>query len=160
MSASRLALLIEDDPVWARQLEITLSEYFVTDVYRTLTEGLDAMEALEPDVIVLNLNLPDSRGTATLVEVQERHPNLPIIVCSGFAEDAAVIRAGAVGVIHKDTFMPAEAIRTVEIGIGLHEVRPHFERANRKIDEALAALPILGELAPKVSKNFKERPYL
>lgn len=46
----------------------------------TLQEGLDHLGKGEVDAVLLDLNLPDSRGVETVVRLRERAPSLPIVV--------------------------------------------------------------------------------
>ena len=65
-----------------------------------------ALLAEQPDValILLDLSLPDRDGLGLLAELRARHPGISVVVLSGFADRANVMRAldlGALGFIPK-----------------------------------------------------------
>lgn len=65
-----------------------------------------ALLAEHPDIalILLDLSLPDRDGLALLAELRMRHPGIPVVVLSGFADRANVVQAldhGAAGFIPK-----------------------------------------------------------
>ena len=74
-------------------------------------EAADAAQAVallaeQPDIalILLDLSLPDRDGLGLLTELRARHPGISVVVLSGFADRANVMRAldqGALGFIPK-----------------------------------------------------------
>jgi len=65
-----------------------------------------ALLAEQPDIalILLDLSLPDRDGLGLLAELRARHPGIAVVVLSGFADRANVMRAldlGALGFIPK-----------------------------------------------------------
>jgi DNA-binding NarL/FixJ family response regulator len=51
---------------------------------RRLEEGLDHIEKSGADVLLLDLNLPDSFGLDTFLKAKERAPQIPIVILSMF----------------------------------------------------------------------------
>ncbi len=90
-------LLIEDRPGDARLIELMLSEVRENTFEILHADRLDAGLALcdlEPvDIIILDLSLPDSTGIDTFLKVHAQHPNVPILVLTGFADEDLAIRA-------------------------------------------------------------------
>jgi sigma-B regulation protein RsbU (phosphoserine phosphatase) len=89
-------LLIEDnqgdaDLVRLRLVEST-SDLEVSYADR-LSTGLAAMAVEPPAVVLLDLNLPDSRGADTFREVLERAPHVPVVVLSGRDDEELAITA-------------------------------------------------------------------
>ncbi|MEO5345925.1 MAG: response regulator [Magnetococcus sp. YQC-9] len=77
-------LLIEDHPSEAQLIRELLEEnpqdcYRVTHV-DTLSHGLLALSRGHFQVVLLDLNLPDSLGMETLHAIREHHPQLPIVI--------------------------------------------------------------------------------
>ena len=77
-------LLVEDVPLLAKIAEQMLKKapanrYSVT-VKATLAESIAALKSADFDVVLLDLNLPDSKELATLTAVVEVAPEVPIIV--------------------------------------------------------------------------------
>ena len=89
-------LLIEDnqgdaDLVRLRLVEST-SDLEVSCADR-LSTGLAALAVESPAVVLLDLNLPDSRGADTFREVLDRAPHVPIVVLSGRDDEELAITA-------------------------------------------------------------------
>ena len=92
------ALLIEDDPDDILLLKDTLAEVGLgkikLDYSDRLSRGLIQLSGQTYDVILLDLNLPDSRGLDTLMTTIKRFPKIPVVVLSGLADDVTTTRSG------------------------------------------------------------------
>jgi two-component system, NarL family, invasion response regulator UvrY len=67
-------------------------------------EALDKVRALELDVVILDLSLPDRNGFDVLRQMQALRPALPILILSMHAEEEYAVRAfraGAAGYLTK-----------------------------------------------------------
>jgi DNA-binding NarL/FixJ family response regulator len=80
-------LLIEDNPddVFLLKDALQMLDDMETDLFETdrLAAGLILVKEARPDVILLDLNLPDSRGLDTFVSLLEAAPDIPIVVLTG-----------------------------------------------------------------------------
>jgi len=81
-------LLIEDNPGDALLLSEILSEiknspFELIRVAEQLSAGLQSIDSEKPDLVLLDLSLPDSHGIKTFRQVRNHAPQLPIIVLSG-----------------------------------------------------------------------------
>lgn len=95
-------LLVEDNPSDARLVRELLREPGSTPVAVTLAERMDAaVEHMRHEgfgAIILDLNLPDSRGLETLSRAHQEASDAPILVLTGFDDEelaAAAVRSGA-----------------------------------------------------------------
>lgn len=95
-------LLIEDNPGDARLVRAMLDEAagfsFDLTVARNLAEGLDRLRRSPPDVVLLDMLLPDSRGFETFERVSRADPRAPVIALTNLADEAlgaAAVRNGA-----------------------------------------------------------------
>jgi len=81
-------------------------------------ELLDALANKHVDLLLLDLNLGDINGLATIEEIHTRHPSLPILVLSAYPEEVYALRAfksGARGYLNKSVVSSEliDAITTV-----------------------------------------------
>jgi two-component system, cell cycle sensor histidine kinase and response regulator CckA len=82
-------LLVEDDAAFAGFLGIALRtgvEPAAVDAAGDLISALEQIRQTRPDAVVLDLNLPDSEGLATLRAVLAAAPQMPIVVLTGVAD--------------------------------------------------------------------------
>jgi signal transduction histidine kinase len=96
MNNSKHVLLIEDNPGDADLIRLRLveskSDVDVACVDR-LSEGLEQISQDPPAVVLLDLNLPDSRGAATFRNVLNKAPGVPVVVLSGQDDEELAVRA-------------------------------------------------------------------
>lgn len=90
-------LIIEDDHTIGEMLRLYFEEEgYLAARAETAQEGLSSLTAFGPDVIILDLILPDAQGTA-LCAIFREHTAVPIIVVSMKNETAARIQALTAG---------------------------------------------------------------
>src|SRR5215208_1980867 len=93
------ALLVEDNPGDARLIREMLRDarggaHIVLEHADRLATGLDhAAGADPPDVVLLDLSLPDSHGLETFARLREAAPALPVVVLSGLADESVALGA-------------------------------------------------------------------
>jgi len=94
-------LLIEDNPGDVRFIQVSLSEVnnfrFSLDHVSELKKGLELFDEKDFDVVLLDLALPDSMGLKTLAKVQDKVPNIPIIILTGNDDEEVILRAAQSG---------------------------------------------------------------
>ncbi|HEY3063585.1 MAG TPA: hybrid sensor histidine kinase/response regulator [Chloroflexota bacterium] len=90
------ALLVEDNPGDARLIrEMLGSDARAVELAHTdhLAAGLAMLESDRPDVMLLDLSLPDSQGIATFQTAHTAAPGVPIVVLSGLDDEELAMRA-------------------------------------------------------------------
>jgi len=97
----REVLLVEDNRIDAQLIRrllrrVSTSYYRITHV-RTLNDAVLSAEELSPDVILADLNLPDSRGTDTVTSLQTAYPDIPLIIVSAWEDEAVSLRSVKAG---------------------------------------------------------------
>jgi two-component system, OmpR family, KDP operon response regulator KdpE len=115
-SETRHILVVEDDDHTAEAMALLLGDagYYAT----TVTMGADALNEITanpPDLILLDLHLPDIHGISVLKQVRERS-FIPMIVISGFTqhkEKVSALEAGADDFLTKP-FSPDELLARVK----------------------------------------------
>lgn len=68
-------------------------------------EALDKLRTAQCDVLLLDISLPGKSGVDVLRTVRQRHPDIKVLILSGFPEESyalAMIRNGASGYLCKD----------------------------------------------------------
>jgi two-component system response regulator DevR len=101
----------------------------------SVAEALARVPAVRPDVIVVDMRLPDGDGAELCRWLRDRMPGLRCLVLTSFSEQDALeaaVRAGASGFLLKQVRGPAlvSAVRTVAAGGTLFdEVAPTVPRA-------------------------------
>lgn len=90
-------LIIEDEPSYLEALQITLEpEGFAITPAPDARSGLTAIEANLPDVILLDLMLPDLSGLDVLRRVRQKS-DVPVIVVSAKSAEADIVTALELG---------------------------------------------------------------
>jgi PAS domain S-box-containing protein len=94
-------LTVEDDVLDRKQLERFLSKSarptFEIKHTEYLRNALELLDKDDFDVVLLDLNLPDSNGLDTLVKVIERHPRIATIVITVLESEEIGLKAVAEG---------------------------------------------------------------
>src|SRR5208282_1807361 len=115
-------LLIEDDAEQASFLSEFLTEpneenvHFNFKTTDSLASGLEELKYNVCDVVLLDLNLPDSRGIETFVKVASQAPRLPIVPLTGYGDERLALEAmslGAQDYLVKGSFSPAVLKRAI-----------------------------------------------
>ena len=94
-------LLIEDDPGDALLVAEMLDEQgFNVNLFTAsrLSEGIDYLGHHDFDVVLLDMNLPDSNGFSTMTRLLEAAPTTPVIAMTGLSDESfgiAAVKSGA-----------------------------------------------------------------
>src|SRR5215469_1633781 len=81
-------LLIEDDSAIQKALKLFFeSENYGIDIAPDGSAGLDAFHASHPDLVILDLMLPQIPGEEVCREIKKKVPSQPLIVISARCED-------------------------------------------------------------------------
>jgi DNA-binding NarL/FixJ family response regulator len=107
-----IRVLVVDDHAGVRFLVRAILEDAGPDVVfageaADAREAVDALEAVAPDVVVLDARMPAVDGFETAEMLLELRPGLPILLCSAIVDDAIRERAEAIGIaacLSKDHF--------------------------------------------------------
>jgi PAS domain S-box-containing protein len=90
-------LLIEDSTFHqveiADMLGASARESFEFLCASSLKEGLDILDDRHVDVVILDLNLPDSTDIGTLERIRENRPYLPVVIYSGIEDEEIALSA-------------------------------------------------------------------
>jgi DNA-binding NarL/FixJ family response regulator/putative methionine-R-sulfoxide reductase with GAF domain len=138
-------LAVEDHPVMRLGVRSLLERegLVVAGITSTCAEAVDLIAENEPDVVLLDLGLPDASGPEAVSRIREVSSTLPIIAFSVERSPdviRAVLRAGANGFVSKDA-PSSQVIAALQAAVqGLTALGPTEARAlSRTID----AIPVV-----------------
>ncbi|MEV5836974.1 response regulator transcription factor [Nocardia sp. NPDC052112] len=154
--------LVDDHQIVRRgvkDLIDTESDLEVVGEAGTVSQALARIPALRPDVVVLDVRLPDGNGIELCRELLDQHPELRCLILTSFTDEQAMldaILAGASGYVVKDidTIELIEAIREVGAGKSLLDNRAAAALMAKLREEAEA------KTGPLASLSEQERTLL
>lgn len=153
-------LIVDDSAVARRVLTDVLSGDPLLEVVDSAPNGrvaLDKLPTAKPDLIILDVEMPEMDGLETLAEIRKRHPRLPVIMFSALTERGASVTLEALALGANDYV--TKPSNTGNRANALQQVRedliPRIKAFCRDI-VALAAAPPVSEPATV----FKPRPVL
>lgn len=132
------------------------------DVVATCTSGSDALEAIrqyDPDVAVLDVNMPNGGGLSVLKTVRNELPRTRVVLLTATLDDTEAVQAvqsGVHGVVLKESaaVMLADCVRRVAAG-GRVIDQSVADRALTRIMERSDALALARTLSPRESEIVK-----
>jgi len=119
------ALVVDDHPIVVNALIASLTSLGTFDLIDHDPSLSQAMARLDADagydIVILDLNLGDTQGPETMIQVRERYPDLPVVIFSADESRESISAAyehGVHGYLPKSFSMPVivNAIRTVLAG--------------------------------------------
>jgi two-component system, OmpR family, KDP operon response regulator KdpE len=163
-------LIVDDEPHLLRALFLNLSNRgYQVSTASSAHSALEQIGAFSPDVLILDLGLPDQDGLEVIRELRISRPELPVIVLSARTNSQAKVAAldlGAVDFVEKPfnmnellarlraalrrasdpTLSPVVALGDVEIDLGARTVRRagaivHLTRTEWRIIDVLLRNP-------------------
>jgi two-component system response regulator DevR len=145
--------LVDDHEIVRRGVAEVLEEdpgITVAGEAGSVAEALARVPAVRPDVVVVDMRLPDGNGAEVCRQLRSRVPGVRTLVLTSYADPeavAAAVRAGASGYLLKQVRGPAlvSAVRTVAAGGTLFDpdlgsTRPAEGRRAGNGDNRLAQL--------------------
>jgi NarL family two-component system response regulator LiaR len=123
-SAPIRVMLVDDHAVVRSGLSAFLMAFDDLELVGEAENGLQAVQraaALQPDVILMDLVMPEMDGAAATRLIREAHPHIQVIALTSFREDAlvqAALQAGAISYLLKNVSADdlAQAIRAAHAG--------------------------------------------
>lgn len=139
---------MDDHPLFLRGVRLTLEDSSEFDVVGEAADGQRAItlsEQLQPDVILIDINLPGMNGLEVSRVIKRRQPQTAIIILSVYEDDEqlfSAIKAGAAAYSAKD-ISPERLVEMVR----------QVARGNYIINENVLSKPIV---AKRVLNQFRE----
>ena len=142
-------LIIEDDLCTQITLQNQLSKaslpISVTKTAVSLDLAFEILDENNFDLILLDLNLPDSNGLDTLVTVTKRYPDIAIIVIAGESSDTLGLKAISIGAqeyLRKGTYTGEMLAKSIHYAIERKQTQIVLDRKQRNLEAIFDAAPV------------------
>lgn len=117
-------LVVDDHRIIAELLEVAIRAepgFEIVGHAEGVATGLDLVEEIKPDVVIMDVRLEDGDGIAATAELTERHPQLRVIILTAFVDQLLLRRAAAAhacALLPKDGDLTSmmDALRTARRG--------------------------------------------
>lgn len=89
-------ILVVDDAAFMRMMIKDILIKGGHEVVGEAKDGNDAIskyEELKPDIVTMDITMPDKDGIAAVKEIRSKNPNAKIIMCSAMGQQAMVLEA-------------------------------------------------------------------
>lgn len=147
-------LIADDHPMIAAALELLLrgTDYELTGRARTGAEAIAEVKSIRPDILLLDINMPDGSGIDVLKSLRERGRAPRVVLLTAGMDDPQLIAADRLepeGMVLK-TADPALLLECLEeVGNGGRWVDP-------EIAERIAAAKLRASSAPSLTPRERE----
>ena len=105
-------LIVDDSPTFRRILASMLSiNYQVVGTGSSGFEGLELFKKLKPDLVLMDITMPNCSGKEALEMILKADPKASVIMVSGLADNSVItecLSLGAKGFIPKNTVSVSE----------------------------------------------------
>ena len=156
-------MLVDDHEVVREGLRTLLGRQATMKVVAeagTMAEAVDAAAKAKPDVIVMDVRLPDGSGVEACRAIREARPETRVVMLTSYADDEALfasIVAGAAGYLLKQTRGQAVVDAIVAVAQGRSLLDPDvtgkvLERLRKGRDED----PLLASLTEQERKVLEQ----
>lgn len=150
-------LLVDDDPQDRRLVETILVKSYAPGQYKvqtagTMSETVQFLSNNDYDVVLLDLNLFDSRGIDTVQKVCDVNSHAAVVVLTGLDDEEigiAAIQKGASDYLVKGKYLGTLLVRTIRYSLERKkmedELRKHREHLELEVHKRTADLRTVNE---------------
>lgn len=90
-------LVIDDEPGLRESMRIFLQSRYKVTVVESVDRGLDRLREENPRMVILDMSMPVKDGLQGLREICPLRPDLPILILTGYADEATLKEAMQLG---------------------------------------------------------------
>ncbi|MDD4957128.1 MAG: HD domain-containing protein [Candidatus Omnitrophica bacterium] len=162
-------LVVEDDPTSAKLLQSMLSKSVLgiaeIVVTTTLKESIEYISRnIDTDIVLLDLNLPDSTGLDSVSDLNDEHPDVAIVVITGaYAESLGLdaISNGAQDYLIKGKYdmgmLNKSILYAIERKKGENERKKSLEELQRVMEGTILAMATTVEMRDPYTAGHEQR---
>ena len=133
-------LLVDDEYLVLKGLEIILSEQTETSVKivtaMDVEDALNKLTSFRPDVIITDINMPESNGFELIKQAQQNFPHCRFIICSGYDEQSYLKQALH---LHVDDYL----LKPIDKSLLIHRLKELEVEKERNISHILMRIQLL-----------------
>ncbi|MCZ2278375.1 MAG: response regulator transcription factor [Bacteroidia bacterium] len=156
-------VIADDNKNVLESVQMVLKDYPAINLIATFNSGMECVytiELLKPDVVLMDIDMPDMSGIEVVKLIRKQFPGLPVLMLTGFEDDDKVfnsICAGANGYILKTTTMESLIHQIQEVYEGGAPMTPVIAR---KVLNAFANLQRPQSLREDYNLSNREKEVL
>ncbi len=92
-------MIIDDAPVIRLRIRYILEEhpYIIAAEAKNGEEGIDLYKKINPDIVTLDMCMPQQGGLSTLEEIMKIDPNANVIIVSAVGQKKLIVKAMSLG---------------------------------------------------------------
>lgn len=111
---TKIALIDDEIPITTMlQKSLSKNKDFEVSAYNNPKEGLAQLSNLNPDVVLLDIMMPQMDGIEVLTEIKKNHPKIKVIMMTAYSTLDRVLASHKIGA--EDYIMkPFESLKAVE----------------------------------------------
>jgi DNA-binding NarL/FixJ family response regulator len=139
--ASFAVTFIRETLAYCEEAELVKAIKFALTNVETLGEALKCLKEHEFDLILLDLNLPDSKELATLDSVRKNAHNVPVVVITALSDEGLALEAmkrGAEGFLVKGQMGVNALLQAIFFAVERHQILMKLEEKIRELKRSEA----------------------
>ena len=144
-------LVIDDEKLvrWSIKQKLESAEFQTLEA-GTAQEGMSLFKTNLPDLVTLDVQLPDDHGLKVLLEMKKLAPGVPVIMITahGAVEDAVrSLQIGAYDYLEKPIDF-SRLVHSIRRALEASDLRRQLESAKKEIEETYSVEKIIGRSEP------------
>src|SRR6267142_1745270 len=148
----KITVLVVDDELLIRKSlsKVLRARGYAVELASTGAEGLEKAAAVRPQVMILDMRLPDTDGLSVLRRVRQLDPLVQVIVITAFGDVQSAVEAmklGACDYLRKPYEMADIVLATASAGRNFRQAS-ELDLYRRRAYEAYTGAEIIGESTP------------
>ncbi len=140
-------LMVEDNINYGRLIKKNLqsleNEKFDVILSNSLKEGLQELAIKDIDIVLLDLNLPDSYQIDTILKIKNNSPNVPVIILTSMDNEEIAIKSiqmGAQDYILKDKINTEIIVKSIYYSLERSKITRELEIQKINVEDAYSQL--------------------